>query len=237
MQYCSNCGKVISSTDHYCNSCGAQISHLLTQGNTSAATQHDNAKHQISDLYQYFYPVLQKYRNLYHLQNQIARGNEGLSGGQIIAIIAVAIISVLALLQLYFKIFPLLSLLWKISSLLFILFAIVVVVVISNQNQKRKTVVQANTQKNWEALAIELGQHYVNYGSCPLGIEFCNPDILAILQKYIFEGRAYSIKEALNLMISDRQQQAILKEASAAKYYAQKANNNARAAMIFSLWR
>lgn len=45
---------------------------------------------------------------------------------------------------------------------------------------------------------------YDEYPQCPIGVEYCHPDTLAILYDYLRKGRAETIKEALNLFANDQ---------------------------------
>lgn len=61
----------------------------------------------------------------------------------------------------------------------------------------------------WEALSMELSQHYMAYPNCPIGAEYSNPHILMTLRNTFQSGRADNIKECLNLMIADANQRAM----------------------------
>ena len=52
-------------------------------------------------------------------------------------------------------------------------------------------------------LCREVTELHQSYPHCPLGIEFCRPEIIKSLYEYIRQGRAETIKEAVNLMAAD----------------------------------
>lgn len=70
-------------------------------------------------------------------------------------------------------------------------------------NSKRK---YRYFQSEYARLSQELYEHYINYPDCPVGPEYANPEILTILLDIIQSGRADTIKESINLAISDSEQ-------------------------------
>jgi len=55
--------------------------------------------------------------------------------------------------------------------------------------------------RSTEELNCKINKHYLGYNNCPLGIEYTESSILLKLYEYIRGGRAYSIKEALDLYL------------------------------------
>lgn len=49
----------------------------------------------------------------------------------------------------------------------------------------------------------QLEVYYRDYGYCPIGIEFCDPDIIKSLADVVRTGRADTIKEAINVLLDD----------------------------------
>ena len=69
---------------------------------------------------------------------------------------------------------------------------------------------QINSKKKYEfyqaeyaRLSQELYEHYMAYPNCPVGAEYANPDILEVLMSYLQSGRADTIKESINVAISE----------------------------------
>ena len=61
---------------------------------------------------------------------------------------------------------------------------------------------------------------YNEYPQCPLGVEYCHPDILNTIYNLIRQGRAETIKEALNVFISDSHNAAMMRIAEETKFLA-----------------
>ncbi len=55
-----------------------------------------------------------------------------------------------------------------------------------------------------ERIVEAIQEWYDEYPQCPIGVEYCHPDTLAILYDYLRKGRAETIKEALNLLANDQ---------------------------------
>ena len=57
--------------------------------------------------------------------------------------------------------------------------------------------------KRMEQIAQELAVHYNNYGYCQVGLEYTFPRTIEQIYEVIRQGRADTIKEAMNLIIYD----------------------------------
>ncbi|MCR4740323.1 MAG: hypothetical protein K5886_08710 [Lachnospiraceae bacterium] len=68
-----------------------------------------------------------------------------------------------------------------------------------SQGEKSKKEMEA-IKPQITQLENEIIKHYEDYGVCPLGIEYTQPAVLSILSNYIRQGRAYNVKEAINLL-------------------------------------
>lgn len=60
-----------------------------------------------------------------------------------------------------------------------------------------------NSARRMEEIAQELAVHYNNYGYCQLGLEFTFPRTIGQIYEVIRQGRADTIKEAMNLIVYD----------------------------------
>jgi hypothetical protein len=65
-------------------------------------------------------------------------------------------------------------------------------------------------RKELEICEIDLKQIYNRYGSCPVGYKYAMPDIVEEIENMIMDGRADSVKEAINLIISDKNSEKLL---------------------------
>lgn len=77
---------------------------------------------------------------------------------------------------------------------------------------------QINNRKKYAAyqeqcanLSQELYIHYTKYPNCPVGPEYTNPDILARIRDILISGRTDTIKESINILISDANQDSVNK--------------------------
>ncbi|MBE7066561.1 MAG: zinc ribbon domain-containing protein [Ruminococcaceae bacterium] len=75
---------------------------------------------------------------------------------------------------------------------------------------------QINNRKKYTAyqeqcanLLQELYIHYTKYPNCPVGPEYTNPKILVRIRNILISGRADTIKESINMLISDSNQDSI----------------------------
>lgn len=62
----------------------------------------------------------------------------------------------------------------------------------------------AKYQKQYVQLAQELYYYYAAYPNCPIGMEYSNPDAIVYLMKMIQSGRAYTIRDSINLLLGER---------------------------------
>lgn len=83
-------------------------------------------------------------------------------------------------------------------------------------------------------LSKELMYHYNNYGKCQLGADYTNPRIIEKLYDMVQSGRADTIKEAVNQLLSDMRMNEMAGYAQATAFYAQKAAAGAAASAVFS---
>lgn len=85
----------------------------------------------------------------------------------------------------------------------------------------------------WQMLSEELSIHYMAYPNCPIGPEYSNPQILRALRSTLQSGRADTIKECLNLMVSDANQRAMEDYLAQIQRNAAQAARSSTAAAIF----
>ncbi len=66
---------------------------------------------------------------------------------------------------------------------------------------RKKTVAQLNNRL--EQLGQELTEHFIAFGKCSFGAEYSNPQIISRILNLVRSGRADSVKEGINIMLSD----------------------------------
>ena len=120
----------------------------------------------------------------------------------------------------------------SLSIIIFFSIPSMIMFAIWNFFRKRKVNKINMLTKKKEAIAKELAEHYVLYENCPLGIEYTNPVDLYIMQSIILQGRADTIKEALNIYINDMRVEAMQEELRRTRIAAERAEIQATQANI-----
>ena len=87
--------------------------------------------------------------------------------------------------------------------------AVVVLVLKSVLKKKNKKKIERLEEKI-EKLEFELSEYHNAYGNCPLGVEYVDPVYLNALNRVMRQGRASTISEALNLLLTDLHQMKML---------------------------
>lgn len=72
-------------------------------------------------------------------------------------------------------------------------------------------------------LSDELYRYYCGYANCPIGPEYTNPTNLAVVKRTIISGRAYTIRDALNILVEDAHRARMEDIATQTAQYAQQA--------------
>ena len=97
------------------------------------------------------------------------------------------------------------------------------------------------TQEKFDRIVDELYQYYVNYGYCPTSPSYTNPKILEKIRDNIWNGRADTIKEAINILHQDAhnsemelQAQLATKAAQLTARYTASTARSAKATMFFT---
>ena len=97
---------------------------------------------------------------------------------------------------------------------------------LSLRNKLKLSIVEK--EKIIENLNQEIQNKYYEYPNCPIGYEYFRPEMLNTIQNYIRQGRAESIKEAINLISSDQYNAEMRQIALDTKNIAQQQLNMAR---------
>lgn len=100
---------------------------------------------------------------------------------------------------------------------------------------------QVNNKKKYNAyseqyfqLSNELMNHYNGYPNCPVGAEYSNPEILEAILGALRSGRADTIKESINVLISDAERSEMQQTLAAIEEYTARASAGARTAAVFA---
>ena len=68
-------------------------------------------------------------------------------------------------------------------------------------NNNNKTLYDLSIEK--KEISKRIVETYKAYPHCPIGIEYCRPEVISAIYQYIRKGRAETIKEAVNLLAND----------------------------------
>ncbi len=89
-------------------------------------------------------------------------------------------------------------------------------------------------QEEYARLSQELYEHYVSYPNCPVGPEYSNPEILEIIMSILQSGRADTIKESINLALSDAEQSEMNEYLATIEQHTNAINAQTKVAAIFA---
>lgn len=103
--------------------------------------------------------------------------------------------------------------------------------ILMKANNKRKC---AYYQGEYLRLSQELNDYYAAYPQCPVGAEYANPEILELILGVLNSGRADTIKEAINVLISEANQAEMTAYLQNIQAYSQQASARAGTAAIFA---
>ena len=87
-------------------------------------------------------------------------------------------------------------------GLLFLLPILFLCLLKYNEGKKYK-INSERIKERFKEVKLELVNNYNNYANCPIGFEYSNPEVIAIIKKTLISGRAESLKEAINIILDD----------------------------------
>lgn len=224
MSFCSNCGTKLADDTKFCPKCGGAVGgsvvprdDYLTQAASALALKKHNVK-EANRVYEYFIKKKDQYNELSRCRvfpETIKTPKPYYWLWWFAILTAFAAVSEPG--------FEVLGMLIGV--------ALIVVFFINRKSYKNRVArcdqLLLDNQIRFDELCDELGEYYDAYGDCPIGAEYTFPETLQILVDYVNSGRADSLKEAINLMISDGQMQQI-------QMNTQQAAQSANAAAVFS---
>ena len=89
----------------------------------------------------------------------------------------------------------------------FIIVFVATIFIIIYLNKKYIQNAQVKLGKKIEAAVAEIEAHYNNWPECPVPLVYSTPMAISQIYTVVESGRAYSIKEAINIAIHDGQAQ------------------------------
>lgn len=226
--FCNNCGSQVPDGASFCNNCGASIAGAAQaqmqqfQNQKNAVRQSEIAS--LEDAIAYFGQKRDLY-NEYDLVSELvidfARGAKKslLVWGIIIS--ALGVLMLLAGPEAFA------------GALLFIFpgAAMIVGGILMQVNNKKK---YAYFSSEYTRISAELTDYYNAYPNCPVGAEYSNPEILESILGVLRSGRADTIKESINLLISDAERSEMQATMQAIEAYTAKTSASASTAAFFA---
>ncbi len=217
--FCGNCGTRISDGLRFCPYCGVQIQDIAEERVVPYASREtgfmeeeftrrgrEAAINELERAYDWFSEKQSKYREYDSLSKRLPKMNRV---GKRALMIWGCIIASFSLLYLLIIAYTMLS--RNSSEGLGIMLALPIVGLLIGAamiigffmlDAKRRKAVHALQQKQTK-IAEELTQHYIDFGPCSFGAEYSNPEIINTILNLVRSGRADSVKEGINIMISD----------------------------------
>lgn len=260
MPYCYSCGKEMNDGERFCSNCGASIAGQMmvpasqpyaqpyAQPMNAMQMQENNRKDALAEmtkLIDHFGQKQAQYdeydiciENLNILSNPRAplRGNFGISGTPFIIIGAIVMglgIELVALTSLGGSVGA--------TGALFVLLgsgSLAAGIVLKVMRNKKIKAYRENMllqcQNRYNELSNELSNHYRAYGYCPMSPELTNPKTLSKLRDIIWQGRADSIKESINILRMDEHYTEMEIQAARTAQAAASAARGANTAAVFS---
>ena len=229
MAFCQNCGAQLAEGEKFCSSCGSAVPgaaapvapvvpvapQIMTQQSLFEQQQkaRQDSINELAKMISYFGQKADLFREYELSHNKLSYLQKGASKVTLVfGIILIVIFGFLdtiigwALIEADAP----LSVVAIITGILgiFILLGIVLIIVFIVKKSSNGRNLTAERNKVTD-IAYELTNHYVNYGFCPLGIEYCNPSILVKVADVIRSGRAANPQEAINALLADNRKSAM----------------------------
>lgn len=208
MAFCKQCGTNLNEAK-FCPNCGAAADgEIVAQQKQAVSAVNSDIRRQslaeMSDMLKYFGTKKDQYDKLDVVNKKVEKLSSKSYTGWLICGVLFTLIgfwifkhsSGLFVARILFSFF--------IPALCFAAF-----VLFRKKNIKK---LNAATQEQME-LCEELADHYAAYGYCPLGIEYTNPAVLALINDVIRQGKASTPEDALNRLVEELHNAKMEKEA------------------------
>lgn len=224
--YCNNCGTLVPDGTSFCGNCGAnvaggaptQIQQFQNQKNAVRQSEMTELENAIG----YFGQKRDLFKE-YDLVSDLVVEFAG--GAKKSLLVWGIIISVLGLIALVGG--------GGAGSLFFVLpgAAMIAGGILMQVNNKKK---YAYFLDEYVRISGELMDYYNAYPNCPVGAEYSNPEILESILGVLKSGRADTIKESINLLISDAERAEMQATMQAIESYTASASASASTAAFFA---
>ncbi len=248
--YCPGCGSEIKIGEKFCMHCGNPIDEkrkIVAQKPThvSSISQQRSSRiesaNEVARMIEYFSPMQPQYDEYDQCSEIIDNCTRKLK-------IAPVVIGIILCAWGYLPIIAVLSvfgisgiarfgleehLVFCLPALLGTLVIVLRIIEVINRKKKLNQSIERQI-----LLAKELTDYYNNYGElCLVGAEFSNPRILELIGNTLRQGRADTIKEAINVLLDDAHKTRMELQAELTAQSARQAASGATAAAVFSAAR
>lgn len=229
MAFCTNCGASVSADEKFCHSCGTALNAVQVQnqsGNISSpnVNPREDSLKKITAYHDYFSQYEDGFRYYLYCEDVGNTPNSKLFALKFCFIIIIiygcfatlcSLVMAIANKSIGYAVFTLITDL----VILLILFSL------------RKKIKAIKTAKNDLPVITEnLTKCYENFGDTTIGIQYVFPWILRTLYEYVQNGRADTIKEAINIYETELHNKTMRELAAETAAAANDAANNARKA-------
>lgn len=232
MAFCSNCGCEVSADEKFCHSCGTALNAVQVQnqsGNISSpnVNPREDSLKKITTYHDYFSQYEDGFRYYLYCQdlgNTPKRKSIGLKIVSIILLIYAILFLIESFALLIFGDTGFFTFSIIMSAIMFLVFLPL--------NKKVKNI---KTAKNDLPVITEnLEKCYAKFGDSSIGIQYVFPWILRDLYSYVQNGRADSIKEAINIYETELHNQTMKNLAAETAYNAKQAASYAKKAANYA---
>ena len=208
--FCPNCGQQVADGAVFCTNCGTNLNGQMPvqQAQPDYVQQNysvrENELGLLSEIWRYFSQLTAKYREYDATCKQVNYYAQGASvallvWGCILASICLLFAIIFSTDYYTQDAVPVFLLLFLFPGSLMILGGILMQV-----NNRKKL---SRYRAQYAQILQEIYSFYAAYSGCPVGLEYTNPDALAYLLKQMQSGRAYTIRDAINLTVSQKANQ------------------------------
>lgn len=193
--FCGRCGATVSEGSAFCSNCGANIN-AIAQAQAFQAQKQALRQSEMTALEQAIAYFGQK-RYLYEAYDRISASVIKYARGAKKSLIIWGAIN-----SVFGALFLLGGSEMRIPALIFLVpgTAMIIGGILMQINNKRKSAYYSN---EFFSIASELTDYYNAYPNCPVGAEFSNPEVLQKILSVLKSGRADTVKESINLLITN----------------------------------
>ena len=210
--FCPQCGAPYQQNAAFCASCSAPRNNSANYTFQQAAQTRNELLDSLAVAYRYFMEKQEQFNQVEKLtmkKNSYKPIKVGIlvAGGLLLLLAFVYTISFIV--ETFFPSleYPITMLLTNNPAVMWIIFIVVLPYIARQINKQYIRKAKEKDANEIEAAVAEIEDHYNNWPECPVPLVYSTPMAISQLYKVVESGRAYSIKEAINIAIHDAQAQ------------------------------